>query len=119
MLSKMVIYITPYEIFQRTIATPITTHLTYLMHDNYYLNFKWKEDSILETSCEEKNSDSLSNVTKFISVPTRILVSGDLAIFATIVGKIICLDTGVISVCYLLQNGKIVIMEKVMYGPYN
>ena len=77
-----------YEKFQRTIATPITTHLTYLMHDNYYLNFKWKEDSILETSCEEKNSDSLSNVTKFISVPTRILVSGDLVFFDPTAEKI-------------------------------
>ena len=71
------------------------------MHDNYCLYFKWKEDGILEISYEEKNNDSLSNYISFISVPKRILVSGGLAFFATIVWKIICLNTGVIGEYYL------------------
>ena len=35
-----------YEIVQRTIATPINNHSKYLMHNNYYLYFKWKENGI-------------------------------------------------------------------------
>ena len=73
-----------------------------MIHDNYYLYFKWKEDGILEIPYEEKSNDSLSNYKSFISVPTRILVSGDLELFANIVRKIICLDTDVIDICYLL-----------------
>ena len=43
-----------YEIFQRSLANPINNRLKYLMHDNYYLYFKWEEDGILELSYEEK-----------------------------------------------------------------
>ena len=56
------------------------------MHDNYYFYFKWKEYGILEIS-EENNNDSLSNYTLFISIPTRILDSGDLVFSATKIGK--------------------------------
>ena len=41
-----------HEIFQQTITTPINNHLKYLMHDNYCLYFKWKEDGISEISYE-------------------------------------------------------------------
>ena len=58
-----------------------------MIHNNYCLYFKWKEDGILEILYKEHNNDSFSNYTSFISVPTRILVSGDLAFFATIVGE--------------------------------
>ena len=57
------------------------------MHDNYCLYFKWKEDGNVEISYDEKSSDSLSNYISFISVPTRIIVSGDLAFITTIVGE--------------------------------
>ena len=43
-----------YEIFQRTIATLINNHLKKLIHDNYRLSFKWKEDGILEYIHEGK-----------------------------------------------------------------
>ena len=46
-----------------------------------------EKDGTLERSYEEKNNVSLSNYRSFISVPTRISVSGDLVIFATIVEK--------------------------------
>ena len=46
------------------------------MYDNYCLYFKLKaENGILEILYEEKNNDSVSNYTSFISVPTRIFVS--------------------------------------------
>ena len=76
-----------YEIFQRTTSTPISNHLKYLMYDNYYLYFKWKEDAILEISYEELNNDSLSNYISFISVPIIILVSSNFLFFASIVGE--------------------------------
>ena len=57
-----------------------------MIHDNCSFYFKWKEYGILEIS-EENNNDSLSNYTSFISVPTRILDSGDLAFSATKIGK--------------------------------
>ena len=43
-----------YEIFQRIIVTTINNHLKYLMHDNYCLYFKWKEDRVLVISYEKK-----------------------------------------------------------------
>ena len=58
----------------------------------------------------KKDNDSLSNYVSVTSVPTRILVSGALAFFATIVGKK-GLDIGVIGVCYLLRNGKFVVIK--------
>ena len=76
-----------YEIFQRKISTPINNYLKYLMYDNYYLYFKWKEDAILEISYEEINNDSLSHYISFISLPIIILLSGNFLFFATIVGK--------------------------------
>ena len=76
-----------YEIFQRTIANPINNRLKYLMHDNYCLYFKWEENGILEMSYKEKNNDSLSHYISFKSFPTKLLVSGYLAFFTTIVGE--------------------------------
>ena len=76
-----------HDIFQRTIATPFNNHLKYVMYDIYCLYCRWKKDGTLERSYEGKNNDSLSNYRSFISVPTRILVSGDLVRFATIVEK--------------------------------
>ena len=58
------------------------------MHNNYCLYFQWQEDCILEILYEKKNDDSLSNYISFISVPIRILVSDDLAVFATILWEI-------------------------------
>ena len=73
-------------IFQRTIITPINNHLKYLIHDNYclYLN---RKTMVIQKFHMRKKNDSLSNYISFISVPTRILVLGDLAFFATIVGE--------------------------------
>ena len=56
---------------------------------NYCLYFKWNEDGKLDISYEKKN-DSLSNyvsIVSVVSVPTIILVSSALALFATIVVK--------------------------------
>ena len=89
------------------------------MHDNYCLYFKWKEDSNLEISYDEKNYDSLSNYISFISVPTRILVSSDLAIFDMIVRKF-NMSRYWCHWCMLpVTEWKVVIMKNVMHGPYN
>ena len=76
-----------YEIFQHTLATPLNNDLEYLRRKDYCLYFKWKEDGKLEVSYEEKDNDSLSNYVSHVSIPLRILISGDLAFFATVVGK--------------------------------
>ena len=76
-----------YEIFQHTLATPLNNDLKYLRRKDYCLYFKWKEDGKLEVSYEEKDNDSLSNYVSHVSIPLRILISGDLAFFATVVGK--------------------------------
>ena len=108
-----------YEIFQHTLATPLNNDLEYLRRKDYCLYFKWKEDGKLEVSYEEKDNDSLSNYVSHVSIPLRILISGDLAFFATVVGKKICLESGVIGASYLQLNGKIVITRKVICGQYN
>ena len=75
-----------YKIFQRTIATPINNHLKYVMHDNYCLYLKWKEDGILEILYEEKIMIHYIIVYHLYRF-SQFLVSGDLAFFATIVLK--------------------------------
>ena len=86
-----------YEIFQKTLATPINNDLEYLMRGDYCLYFKWKRYGKLVVSYERKDNDSLTNYTSYISVPTRISVLGYLAFFNNY-WKITCLDTGVIGV---------------------
>ena len=66
-----------------------------------------KKNGKLEVAYEEKNNDSLSNYVPYVSVSLRILISDDLAFFATIVGKTICLENSVIGACYLQLNGKL------------
>ena len=56
--------------------------------EDYCLSFKWKIDGKLEVAYEEKNKYSLSNYVSHVSIPLRILISGDLAFFAIVVGKI-------------------------------
>ena len=76
-----------YEIFQKILATPISNDLEYLMREGYCLYIKWKKDGNLVVSYETKDNESLNNYISYISIPTRILISGDLVFFATIVGK--------------------------------
>ena len=76
-----------YEIFQQTLATQINNDLEYLMREDYSLYFKRKDDGKLIVSYEKKDNELLTNYISCISIPTRILISGDLAFFATIVGK--------------------------------
>ena len=89
-----------YQIFHQTLATPLNNDLDYLMRKYYCLYFKLKEDGKLEVAYEEENY-SLSNYVSYAFVPLRILISGDLAFFATVVGKKICLERGVIGASYL------------------
>ena len=49
------------------------------MRKDYCSYFKWKEDGKLEVAYEEKINDSLSNYASYVSIPLRILISGDLA----------------------------------------
>ena len=88
------------------------------MRKDYCLYFKWKEDGKLEVAYEEKDNDSLSNYVFYVSIPLRILISGDLA-FSTVVGKKICLENVIIGASYLQLDGKIVITKKVICGQYN
>ena len=76
-----------YKIFQKTLASPINKDLEYLMREDYCLYFKRKEDGNLVVSYERKDTESLTNYRSYVIVPIRILISGDLAFFATIVGK--------------------------------
>ena len=74
--------------FNNTLATPLNNNLKYLMRKDYCLCCKWKKCGKLEVAYEKKDNDSLSNYTSFISVPTRILVSGDLVFFDPTAEKI-------------------------------
>ena len=107
------------EIFRQTLATPFNNDFEYLMRKYYCLYFKWKEDGKLEVAYEEKDNDPLSNYVSYMSIPLRILISGDLTFFATVAGKKICLENGVIDACFLQLNGKIVITKKMICGQYN
>ena len=76
-----------YEIFQQTLATPLKNELEYLVRKDYCLYFKWNEDGNLGVSYERKDNESLTNYISYISIPTRILVSGDLAFFQKLLEK--------------------------------
>ena len=49
------------------------------MREDYCLYFKWKEDGNLIISYEKKDNESLTKYISYISIPTKILISGDLA----------------------------------------
>ena len=89
------------------------------MRKDYSLYFKWKKNGKLEVVYEEKDNDLLSNYVSYVSIPLRILISGDLFFFAIVVGKKICMENDVIGAIYFQLNGKIVITKKVICGQYN
>ena len=51
------------------------------MLKDYWLYFKWKEDGKLEVAYEENDNESLFEYFFYVSVPLRILISGDFSFF--------------------------------------
>ena len=59
-----------------------------LMNKDMFLFLLWNKDNKLTIQHSTKDDCNESSYVKVIQISTRLLISGDLAFFATVVGKV-------------------------------
>ena len=59
-----------------------------LMNKDIFLFFIWNEDKQIIIKYSQEENINKSSYNKIIQIKTRLLISGDLAFFATVVGKV-------------------------------
>ena len=77
-----------YDIFNKSIVKPISDDMKLLMNKDMFEFLLWNEDNKLIIKYSTKNDCNESSFVKVIQISRRLLISSDLAFFATVVGKV-------------------------------
>ena len=77
-----------YDVLNDSIVKPLNEEMKLLMEKDMFVYFMWNENKklIIKYSKEEDINKSSSN--KIIQIQTRILISGELAFFSTVGGRV-------------------------------
>ena len=76
-----------YDVLNKSIVKPINDDMKTLMNKDMFVILLWNEDDKLIIQYSTKDDCNESSYLKVIQITTRILISGDLAFFETVVGK--------------------------------
>ena len=77
-----------YDVLNDSIVKPLNEEMKLLMEKDMFVYFMWDEDKKLTIKYSKEGDINKSIYKKVIQIKTRLLISGDLAYFATIVGKV-------------------------------
>ena len=77
-----------YDVLNKSIVKPINDDMKTLMNKDMFVFLLWNEDDKLTIQYSTKDDCNASSYLKVIQITTRLLISGDLAFFATVVGKV-------------------------------
>ena len=75
-----------YDFLNKPIVKPINDGIKILMNKDMFVFLLWNEDDKLTIQYSTKDDCNESSYLKVIQISTRLLISGDLAFFATVVG---------------------------------
>jgi len=77
-----------YDVWSKSIVKPINDDMKTLMNKDMFVFLLWNEDDKLTIQYSTKDDCNESSYLKVIQISTRLLIAGDLAFFATVVGKV-------------------------------
>ena len=71
-----------------SIVRSLNEEIKIIINKDIFVFFMWNEDNKLIIEYLKEDDINKSSFNNIIQIPTRILISGDLAFFATVVGKV-------------------------------
>ena len=71
-----------------SIVKPLNEEIKLLMNKEMFVFFMWNEDNKPTIKYSKEEDIKKASFNKIIQIPTRILISGGLAFFVTVVGKV-------------------------------
>ena len=77
-----------YDVLNDSIVKPLNEEMKLVMEKDMCVYFMWNEDKRLIIKYSKEEDINKSSYNKIIQIQTRILISGDLVFFVTIVGKV-------------------------------
>ena len=77
-----------YDVLNDSIVKPLNEEMELLMNKDMFVYFMRNEDKKLIIKYSKEEDINKSIYKKNIQIKTRLLISGDLAFFATVVGKV-------------------------------
>ena len=77
-----------YDVLNDSIVKQLNEEMKLLMEKNMFVYFMWNEDKKLIIKYSNEEDIKKSIYKKVIQIKTRLLISGVLALFATVVGKV-------------------------------
>ena len=77
-----------YDHLNNSTVKPLNEEIKILMNKDIFLFFIWNEDKKIIIKYSQEENINKSSYNKIIQIKTRLLISGDLAFFATVVGKV-------------------------------
>ena len=77
-----------YDVLNKSIVKSINDDMKILMNKDTFVFLLWNEDDKLTIQYSTKDDCNASSYLKVIHITSRLLISGDLAFFATVVGKV-------------------------------
>ena len=95
-----------YDVLNDSIVKPPTEEMKSLMNKEMSVHFMWNEDKNIIIKYSKEENIIISIYKTIIQIKTRLLISGDLAFFAT-------QAVGVICVIYQQKSGQIIMLWKV------
>ena len=77
-----------YDVLNKSIVEPINDDMKLLMNKDMFVFLLWNEDNKLTIQYSTKDYCNESSYVKVIQISIRLLISGDLVFFATVIGKV-------------------------------
>ena len=77
-----------YDVLNDSIVKPLNEEMKLLMEKDMFVYFMWNEDKKFIIKYSKEGDINKPIYRKGIQIKTRLLISGDLAFFATVVGKV-------------------------------
>ena len=77
-----------YDVLNDSIVKPLNEEMKLLMKKDMFVYFMWNEDKKLIIKYSKEEDINKSIYKNIIQIKTRLLISGDLAFFVTVVGKV-------------------------------
>ena len=77
-----------YDVLNDSVVKPLNEEMKLLMEKDMFVYFMWNEDKKLIIKYSKEEDINKSIYKKVIQIKTRPLISGDLAFFSTVVGKV-------------------------------
>ena len=104
------------DVLNTSIVKPLNEEMKLLMNKDICVFFIWNEDNKLIIKYLKEEDINKSSYNKIIQIQTRILIFGDLAFFATVVGKVDMSSCWCHCVIYLQKSGLTNHMQKECSG---